>query len=366
MVTTNCESVIDGFDYQNITVSQIGVRKMDRSKTGRVTLETLEVNGRAVNPTKRFWRSFVTRFGIAENIFRYFEPEEVFQRIAQRRGDEGFRVCIERRPQEKADRLLAATSLNRPVIRYGEIRDLVKRYGGSHIEYNEGLLRSTHQPLGSNRQFTVGADQFQDRFTLETPIDGFGHPRLFLSLLRLVCENGAIGYSRAFRSDIPVGKNMDHCISRALQSFDNGDGYVALRQRFESAQTSWASVSECMELTRVMEKLSEGKHLRSRGLVSRSRFLGGNLAATYGLANLEALSEKRRRILPAKCRIYDLLNFASEVATHHATPAGNRRLQAYIGSLISDEYDLEGTADAVEFDAFFVPSNDGLPADSVN
>jgi hypothetical protein len=90
------------------------------------------------------------------------------------------------------------------------------------------------------------------------------------------------------------------------------------------------------------------------------------LAETYGLANLEALSEKRRRILPAKCRIYDLLNFASEVATHHASSHANRRLQAYIGGLISDEYDLEGTADAAEFDAFFVPANDALPNESLN
>jgi len=33
------------------------------------------------------------------------------------------------------------------------------------------------------------------------------------------------------------------------------------------------------------------------------------------------------------------------VATHHATTQGNRMLQAYIGDLISGEYDLEGTAD---------------------
>ena len=40
----------------------------------------------------------------------------------------------------------------------------------------------------------------------------------------MICSNGAIGYSRAFRSDISLGKNMSHCISRALESYDNGDG----------------------------------------------------------------------------------------------------------------------------------------------
>ena len=60
--------------------------------------------------------------------------------------------------------------------------------------------------------------------------------------------------------------------------------------------------------------------------------------------------------LPAKCRVYDLVNYASEVATHHADSAGAWQLQAYIGKLIADEFDLEGTADGgADFDAFFVP-----------
>ncbi len=60
---------------------------------------------------------------------------------------------------------------------------------------------------------------------------------------------------------------------------------------------------------------------------------------------MDALSVKRQRTLPTACRVYDLLNFASELATHHSAPTGNRLVQAYIGDLISSEYDLEGTVD---------------------
>jgi hypothetical protein len=60
----------------------------------------------------------------------------------------------------------------------------------------------------------------------------------------------------------------------------------------------------------------------------------------HQMANLDALSAKRQRTLPAACRVYDLLNFASEVATLHATEMGNRLVQAFIGDLISGEYDL--------------------------
>ena len=86
--------------------------------------------------------------------------------------------------------------------------------------------------------------------------------------------------------------------------------------------------------------------------------VAGDLHALYGVANLESLSSKRQRVLPAKCRVYDLINFASEVATHKAPASGRGRLQAYIGTLISDEYDLEGTAEKVpEFADLFLNMN---------
>jgi len=80
----------------------------------------------------------------------------------------------------------------------------------------------------------------------------------------------------------------------------------------------------------------------------------------YGLANLDALSVKRQRVLPARCRVYDLLNFASEVATHHSTTEGNRSMQAFIGSVISDEYDMEGTAETVTDFADFLVADGGV------
>lgn len=33
------------------------------------------------------------------------------------------------------------------------------------------------------------------------------------------------------------------------------------------------------------------------------------------------------------------------MATHHATETGSRGLHAFLGSMVSGEYDLEGTAD---------------------
>jgi hypothetical protein len=88
--------------------------------------------------------------------------------------------------------------------------------------------------------------------------------------------------------------------------------------------------------------------------------LMGDLTGVYGMANLDGLSAKRQRTLPAGCKVYELLNFASEVGTHHATEAGNRLIQGFIGELISSEYDLEGTAnDVADWRDFFIgnPTN---------
>ena len=91
------------------------------------------------------------------------------------------------------------------------------------------------------------------------------------------------------------------------------------------------------------------------GILKRFYEITGRPDELYGIANLDAFSVKRQRMLPAKCRVYDLLNFASEVATHQTTSRDSLQLQAYIGSLVSDEYDMEGTANKVgDFQDFFV------------
>ncbi|MFN9972043.1 MAG: hypothetical protein ACK58T_19365, partial [Phycisphaerae bacterium] len=75
----------------------------------------------------------------------------------------------------------------------------------------------------------------------------------------------------------------------------------------------------------------------------------------YGLANADNLSVKRQRTLPVRCRVYDLLNFVSEVATHHADEHGARASQALLGTLISGEYDLENSCDSFcDFRDFFM------------
>ncbi|MFW6169072.1 MAG: DUF932 domain-containing protein [Planctomycetota bacterium] len=342
------------FVYGIANVRDLLVTDSQRAASGKLTVNQMRVDQQSVTPTSRFWTSFFHRYGVSESIFRYFQPVEVFNRIAQCVSNEQLRYCIEQQDNGRR-RLLAVSNPDRAVIRHGEVVDLVGRYDGIDIDYADGVVTSTHTPGSGARSFTIGGDHFQHRFVMETPIDGYSHPKIYLSFLRTVCSNGMVGYDRAFRSDISWGKDIAHCISRALDGFDNGEGYAALRQRFDSAQKSWASVRECSELYKLLAKMSDGQSIKSDHWLRDFHRMTGNLSTVYGLANLDAISQKRQRLLPARCRVYDLLNFSSEMATHRAQPQARRSLQGFLGNMISDEYDMEGTAESVtDFADFFV------------
>jgi hypothetical protein len=360
------------FEYGSARIKDLSV-KTAVDKHGKTEVCEVVLDGRPLQPTNRFWNSLHLRFGFTGNIFRYFSHEEVFKRISEVSPNDSFRWCVEN--NTKDSRLLAVTGAGAPLVRHDELVGLLKQYGAEEIKYSNGFVRSKHAPRVGGT-FQVGGDSFQNKFVIDTPIDGYGRPAVYLSLLRLICSNGAVGFSPAFRSELNPGKGDDgatFALLRVLEGFNNEDGYAAMRQRFESATMSWASVGEVSRLYKVLGRLhgrgevkgarpvigGDGASEIPRGsrLFSAFHNMTGDLSHIYGLANLDGLSAKRQRTLPAACKVYDLLNFASEVATHHALPAGERALQAYIGDLISGEYDLEGTVEHFDdWQDFFVGS----------
>ena len=200
------------FEYGITEIRDLTVDRVRRDATGKLTRMTLRLEDREVEPTPRFWTSFFRRFGISANVFRYFEPVEVFERISRVGSDTSFRTCVEVKGTQR--RLLGVTSPNRPVLPMHRMQALFEDHGAIRVQYGDGVLRTTHLPQSRRRRAAIGADDFEDRLVLECPVDGFGNPRLYLSLLRLVCTNGMIGYSPAFRTEIPAGRDLDVCIDR--------------------------------------------------------------------------------------------------------------------------------------------------------
>jgi hypothetical protein len=177
-----------------------------------------------------------------------------------------------------------------------------------------------------------------------------------------VCRNGLVAYANAFQSQLAVGKQADsviHSIARALDSYSNDEGYAAIQQRLDASTKSWASIRETANLYKLLAKLLTHDHVRRAvpaddqpateapdGVLHSYTRLTGDMAEMYGLASVETLPVKRQGVLPAKCSMYDLLNFATEVATHRTvTPFGKLQLQAWVGRTIADRngFDLEGT-----------------------
>jgi hypothetical protein len=350
------------FEYGTTSVKDLSVATGVDCKGKRFVREVL-LNDEPLRPSNRFWNSLHLRFGFTSNIFRYFSHEEVFNRISEVAPNDRIRWCVER-DEDGDGTLLAVTNPTAASIEHDDLMGLLNRYEAQNISYTNGVVSSRHSPR-MDGTFFVGGDDFQNKFILDTPIDGFGRPSVYLSLMRLICSNGAVGFSPAFRSELSVGKGDDgvaFALTRVLDGFNNEDGFAAMRQRFESATKSWASVNEANRMYKLVARLHNrgevdgptavpvrggdgASECEGSPLFGAFHQMTGDLTRIYGLANMDALSVKRQRTLPTACRVYDLLNFASELGTHHATATGNRLVQAFIGDLISSEYDLEGTVD---------------------
>ena len=343
-------------------------------------------SGEEVVPTKRFWKSFQMRWRLNDTAFSYWTHEEVFERISKVKPNDKIRWSVERVEKPGVvikPRAMAVSNPNNPFIKLDKLLGILEENqtdfnkDGTAVtpSYSDGFIRSRHVPSRSG-VFDIAGDSFQNRFYIDTPVDGFGRPQIYVGLLREVCSNGAVAFSPAFRSEVTIGKKNDSvefALGRMLGTFNSEDGYLTIKQRFTSAAKSWASVSEAMRLHKMILKVYQrGGLAKSAGkliigdkgeatdtsrtpIMEKFMALTGNLNQIYGTANIDSLSDKKQKTLPASCKVYDLLNFTSEVATHYATPSSARTLHSYIGSLLSAEYDLENTCDQfADYKDFFI------------
>jgi hypothetical protein len=376
-------------DYTFATVGDLAVETVADPKTGRPVVEHMLVHDEPIKPTDRWWQSLYSRFGFNSAIFRFFPHEQVFQRVSAVEPRDRLRLCIERDTESGESRLLACSNPAKPVVRHDALLEMLGRYEGQKIRYCDGVVQSTHIPRAGVNTFQIGGDEFANRFVISSPIDGYGQPSIFLSLLRQICSNGAVGFAPAFRSTLALGRGEDDVLFslvRALDGFSSDEGYAALRQRFEAAAVSWASVYEAQSLYRKLVRMLTRKQVGWDGAVTAGdpgatglpaeqsdlslsteiveagspiiaafHRMTGNASELYGLANMDALSVKRQRTLPVKAKVLDLINFASELATHHLDEQGARAAQGWLGTLISGEYDLENSVGEFgDFQDFFV------------
>ncbi len=368
--------------YANVSLGDIKLIRepVDPEKDGPndpQRISRLVVAGDEMLSSQRFLTSMCAIYGFAPSIFTYFTPEEVLSRImAKRRGD--IRLTIEHDPVTGGGMALGVSKPTKPIIDVASLTGVLNGLGikMDDTEYHNGSVVSWHRPsIGAD--FNVREDTYATRFVVETPIDGYGSPAAFLALIRAICVNGAIAYTKAFRSQVSLGTDDGDAIpsmGRFIESFSNEEGFAAFRSRFVSALTTPVSLDEYFGVynllhhddLRSVHRDSSGKPVYPFASVvtEKLRKLCGSLEV-YGLVNFESLSQKKRRAIPTTGRMYDLVNFVTELATHHSTTAQARRLQAWVGTAITNEYDLEGTLSDTEepVDLFFGNSKDEEEAD---
>ena len=294
------------------------------------TKALVDLDGQHCRVSHRFWKSIFRRYRFGASTFRYFHPQEVFRRVCEVSKKDTLRVMVEVR-RNGPPVALGVSRPDHPLVTVDEVRELATSHGATEARYNDGSVTCTFTPRSGEKTLAIGGDEFANRFTLDVPIDGFGNAQIYLALMRLLCSNGLVGYHRAFCSEVPASRNPRHTLRRAVECFDHSDGFAAIREM----------------------RAIEAKR-KSEALVDLDQ-LTGRIQEFYGLTNIDTLPVRRQRLLPVKCRVYDLLNFAGEVATHVACSEDARPLQAWVGSTLSEEFDLEGTAGAApEFADLFL------------
>ena len=171
-----------------------------------------------------------------------------------------------------------------------------------------------------------------------------------------------VAMSPAFKTGFQLGKDNTSLLpllQRAMMTFNNEEGFHALRQRVDSATGSWASLNEAKKLRACLGQAATADGLdakRRAELLLEFDTACGDPLGTYGLSGHEELSVRRARSIPVEATIYDLMNFASEAGTHHFKSLGSRnRINAWIGESLTQEYDLEGTvASFPDFKDYFL------------
>lgn len=334
---------IDNIEYVNANIGDIEIKHEGREK-GKNNY-TAKFDGKVVKLSPRFWSSMGSRFRVNQSIFTYFSPEETLERVQQVHGaDSNVRFAIEKDGHGNFKQILALSSYEKKLVKFDEIIEMVKEKGGKDIAYNDGVVSGIFKPNSGEQAFSIGGDDFTHLYKASFPVDGYGDPRIALALERLVCANGMVAESSAHTAKINLGKdNPLHGISRALDTYANEEGYEQLVKQVELAQTTTASVAECNLVGKALTTM--GFKAGTGGVLSKYQAMCGNLCEFFGEASLDAINERFQQNLPSKCTVYDILNFITELSSHHVNPDDFRTLRtlnALTGTFLSGHYDLEG------------------------
>lgn len=322
----------DRFEPMPITPRQmVEVLDSDESK-----IKGLAIGGTTYKPSARFYKTLAAELGIPYGVFGFFTPQEVMVRAAEKEPDLPLRVTLDTAKEE----LLGLTQnkgLPMPIQYIENVLHGDRRL--REVEYADGMLSAM---LDLDEPWDVPNDSaYRVHVRCRVPVDGAGMPDMSLATWRQVCSNGAVAEAPLFRTKMEIRDNNGEHFRRLLASFSNPSGVEMLQSRMCEAAGTKASVGEVM-LLEGMIKRSVASTRNQMLLRERLDEVAGNPCVRYGVTDLANIGQKKRPLLPVGCSVADLLNFASELATHHAEMLKpDSTLHSFAGTLLSKGFDLE-------------------------
>ena len=327
------ERICNRFEPVPITPRQM-VEALDCDET---KIKSLVIDNSAYKLSDRFYKTLAGELGIPYGVFGFFTPLEVMERAAAKVPDLQLRVTVDTEGRQALG-LTQNKGLPMPINYIENVLHNDKRL--TDVEYGDGVLSAM---LDLDDPWDVPNDStYGMRVRCRVPVDGVGMPDMSLATWRQVCSNGAVAETSLFRTKMEIKDNSGEHFRRLLASFSNPSGVEMLQERMCNAAETKASVGEVVLLEGLIRR-SVANARNQMLLRERLNDVADNPCVRYGVTDLANIGQKKRPLLPVGCSVADLLNFASELGTHHSDLLkSDSTLQSFSGTLLSKGFDLEG------------------------
>jgi hypothetical protein len=261
---------------------------------------------------------------------------EVVRRAAERAPDLPLRLTLDRQDHQALglieDKGVPIPAGNIEIV-MKEDRRLQK------FDYHDGLI-SGRFDLGEAWDIPNDS-KYGVHVHTEVPVDGMGTPEATLATWRLICSNGAVAEAPLFRTKMEVKDSSGEHFRRLLSSFSNPRGVEMLHTRLIVANETKASVDEVYQAESfIRRQVRDTRHQML--LCERLQEVADNPCVRYGVTDLGTIGERRRALLPTGASVADVMNFVSELNTHHGELLKNRNAaNGLLGDFYAKSYDLE-------------------------
>ena len=320
--------------FESVRVTPRKVANSVVEENGR--FKALTVHGEQFKPTQRFLKGLAQRMKVPLGVFELFSPLEVIHRAAEKAPDLELRLTVDR----EENKALALVEDKGTPIPAGNIEIIMKEDSRlQSFEYYDGVITGRFD-LGEAWDIR-GDSKYGVHISTEVPVDGMGTPETTLATWRQICSNGAVAEAPMFRTKMEVKDNSGEHFRRLLMSFSNPRGVEMLHERLIAANGTKASVDEVYQAESfIRRQVRDTRHQML--LCERLQEVADNPCVRYGVTDLGAIGERRRGLLPTGASVADVMNFVSELSTHHGELLKNRNAaNDLMGDFYGRSYDLE-------------------------